>query len=101
MQKQENMYPDLKIPKVCADMLADLSVRGVNEEGIFRIAGRFGEIERIRELVDSGVDVDFSEHKSIHDVAGLFKKFLRELPTPLLTYEVFDTIIANESKDCI
>jgi hypothetical protein len=33
------------------------------------------------------------EAESIHDIAGLIKTFLRELPTPLLTYEMYRSVL--------
>ena len=97
MARQKEKYPDLLIPKVCEEMLTNLSIRGTQEEGIFRIGGRIGEIENIRQQIDDGIEVNLEE-ANIHDVSGLFKKFLRELPTPLLTFEVFNTIVADECK---
>ena len=96
MKKQANEHPNLQIPKVCADLLANLTMRGCEEEGIFRIAGRYGEIDALKQRIDQGECVAFEDHPSVHDISGLFKKYLRELPKPLLTYDLFHTIVADE-----
>jgi hypothetical protein len=40
-----------------------------------------------------GKKVDL-EGRDIHTVAGVLKLFFRELPEPLLTYELYDTFLA-------
>ena len=42
----------------------------------------------------TGDSVDFGS-EDIHDVAGVLKMFLRELPTPILTYNIYERVIAS------
>ena len=42
------------------------------------------------ELFNAGKPVQFGAATSPHSVAGLLKAWLRELPEPLLTYQMFD-----------
>jgi hypothetical protein len=46
-------------------------------------------IYRDQAQVDNGGNVD----GNVHDVAGLLKLFLRELPEPLLTFRLYDSFI--------
>eukprot|EP00005_Dracoamoeba_jomungandri_P012158 CAMPEP_0174266536 /NCGR_PEP_ID=MMETSP0439-20130205/30584_1 /TAXON_ID=0 /ORGANISM="Stereomyxa ramosa, Strain Chinc5" /LENGTH=382 /DNA_ID=CAMNT_0015353567 /DNA_START=519 /DNA_END=1664 /DNA_ORIENTATION=- len=69
--------------------------------GVFRINGSAHEIRNIAECIDSGKDIQFS-CVDIHVVAGLLKHWLRTLPEPLLTYELFEDfmhICAKEAAD--
>jgi len=44
-------------------------------------------------MLFAGADVDFAELGNVHIPAAMLKSFLRQLPEPLLTYELYDHII--------
>ena len=48
---------------------------------------------QLREEFDRGVDVQLDEEHSVHDVAALLKEFLRDMPDPLLTKELYTAFI--------
>lgn len=48
---------------------------------------------QLREEFDRGVDVPLDEEHSVHDVAALLKEFLRDMPDPLLTKELYTAFI--------
>ncbi|KAG2456551.1 RHG06 protein, partial [Polypterus senegalus] len=57
---------------------------------------------QLREEFDRGVDVVLDEEHSVHDVAALLKEFLRDIPDPLLTRELYTAFINTlllESED--
>lgn len=72
---------------IYADPLVE--IWGPKEEGIFRISGRSSHIVRLKKDFDTGADLDMRQchpgDLDPHAVAGLFKSYLRELPSPLLT----------------
>jgi hypothetical protein len=41
-----------------------------------------------------GKKVDLNTVVNVHTVAGLLKVFFRELPEPLLTFELYDAFLA-------
>lgn len=43
--------------------------------------------------VFSGATVDFRETEDVHLAAVILKTFLRELPEPLLTYQLYNDIV--------
>lgn len=59
-------------------------------EGLFRVPGNSVRQQTLKELLNSGADVDL-ESGDFHpnDVATLLKTFLGELPEPLLTHRHF------------
>jgi hypothetical protein len=59
-------------------------------EGLFRVSGSQDEIAIWKEQFNAGKPVEFSGKMAPHSVAGLLKAWLRELPEPLLTYQMFD-----------
>ncbi|XP_056265029.1 rho GTPase-activating protein 19 isoform X2 [Pseudoliparis swirei] len=55
-------------------------------EGLFRVPGNSARQQALKELLNSGADVDLQSGAfHPHDVATLLKTFLGELPEPLLT----------------
>jgi len=47
---------------------------------------------------DVGVPVNFDELGDVHVPAAIIKSFLRQLPEPLLTYDLYDHIIHVQCK---
>jgi len=43
--------------------------------------------------LSAGREVDFAELSNVHIPAAMLKSFLRQLPEPLLTYELYDHIV--------
>lgn len=58
-------------------------------EGIFRISGSSATIKTYKKIVDAGGSIEWKEGDA-HNATGLVKMYLRELPEPLLTFELFD-----------
>jgi hypothetical protein len=93
--------PSLLIPRILYGFLGvlhDDSVLAV--EGLFRVVGSHQNIESLRDKLDS-VDCDAAAlllsptaRVDSHDVAGLFKRFVRELPEPLLTFDKYDQFVS-------
>ena len=63
----------------------------MNTEGIFRIGGQHSEIKALRDKFErNAVDnLDKNLH-SVNTVASLLKLYLREMPEPLLSYELYE-----------
>jgi hypothetical protein len=68
----------------------------VNEEGIFRLSGTMEIVELITQRFLAGEPLLLSTTKGvdIHVVAGVLKRWFRELPEPVTTFELFDAFIA-------
>lgn len=69
----------------------------MNEEGLFRISGSSSKIKKLKNAFDAGI-VNIEEYyRDAHTIAGVLKCYLRELPEPLLTFELYEEWI-NASK---
>ncbi|KAJ8363334.1 hypothetical protein SKAU_G00121650 [Synaphobranchus kaupii] len=70
----------------CVQMLLD---KGMEEEGLFRLAAAASAVKRLKSSLDCG-HIDHNEFSSDpHAVAGALKSYLRELPEPLMTFELY------------
>ncbi|UYV79975.1 ARHGAP17 [Cordylochernes scorpioides] len=77
--------------EACVSYLLEL---GVEEEGLFRIAGSPSKMKRMKGAMDAGLFHMLDDVRDPHTVAGLLKTYLRQLPEPLLTYELYDEWLA-------
>ncbi|XP_056626878.1 rho GTPase-activating protein 44 isoform X3 [Triplophysa dalaica] len=86
--------------EACVTMLLDC---GLQEEGLFRVAPSASKLKKLKASLDCGV-LDFQECSvDPHAIAGALKSYLRELPEPLLTFDLYDewiqsTNIADQDK---
>ncbi|XP_060816336.1 rho GTPase-activating protein 44-like isoform X3 [Bombus pascuorum] len=74
--------------QLCVSALLRL---GMEEEGLFRIAGAASKSRRIKLSLDACCLTlpTALEYKDPHVIAGALKSYLRELPEPLLTYKLY------------
>jgi hypothetical protein len=61
--------------------------------GLFRLSGSAASINKLRDAFDAGDAVDFSE-VDVDSVAGLLKLYIRQLPEPPLTYNLYAEFLA-------
>ncbi|PYH40525.1 GTPase-activating protein BEM3 [Aspergillus saccharolyticus JOP 1030-1] len=83
---------DVELPAVVYRCIEYLKAKGAeSEEGIFRLSGSNVVVKALKERFNNEGDVDFladEEYHDVHAVASLFKQYLRELPTTVLTREL-------------
>lgn len=73
--------------------VADTSI-GMDVEGIYRKSGGNGQIQIIKEGFERSNDFDISDPDlDINAVTSLLKQYFRRLPTPLITYDVYDKLL--------
>nr|KAF6414961.1 Rho GTPase activating protein 44 [Molossus molossus] len=73
--------------EACVTMLLEC---GMQEEGLFRVAPSASKLKKLKAALDCCV-VDVQEYSADpHAVAGALKSYLRELPEPLMTFELYD-----------
>lgn len=69
-------------------------------EGIYRKSGGNSQIQTIKEGFERSNDYDISDPDlDINAVTSTLKQYFRKLPTPLITYEVYDKLLETASTD--
>uniref|UniRef100_A0A3P9J9S3 Rho GTPase activating protein 6 n=1 Tax=Oryzias latipes TaxID=8090 RepID=A0A3P9J9S3_ORYLA len=90
-----------QVPRVVDLCCQHLEKYGLQTVGIFRVGSSKKRVRQLREEFDQGWEVVMDEEHSVHDVAALLKEFLRDLPDPLLTRELYtafiNTILLDDS----
>uniref|UniRef100_A0A3P8P4J5 Rho GTPase activating protein 1 n=1 Tax=Astatotilapia calliptera TaxID=8154 RepID=A0A3P8P4J5_ASTCA len=79
------------VPVVMRDTVGFLSEQGLEIEGIFRRSANVTLVKEVQLRYNSGMSSDQME--DVHLAAVILKTFLRELPEPLLTYQLYNDIV--------
>ena len=86
--KEERIIGILSTNKVAISQLCNFLIKG-----IYRVNGVKGRIEKICAQMDISPDrVDLTT-ASHHDVSGVMKYFLRQLPEPLMLFSLYDSFL--------
>ena len=84
-----------RVPNIvtaCCDYLRDTALE---HPGVFRLSGSAAAINKLRDAFDAGEAVDFgAEEVDLDSVAGLLKLYIRQLPEPPLTFELYKEFLA-------
>ncbi|KAH8093809.1 RhoGAP-domain-containing protein [Cristinia sonorae] len=87
----------VRVPSFIDDVVSAMRQMDMSIEGIFR---KNGNIRRLKDLTDA-IDRDPSSVDLTTDnpvqLAALLKKFLRELPDPLMTFKLHRLLIASQT----
>nr|XP_057911528.1 rho GTPase-activating protein 40 isoform X2 [Doryrhamphus excisus] len=95
LENDQKVAPNTATPRFLQELLIFLE-KGVDSEGILRVPGSQSRIK----LLQQNLEANFSsgqfrwDEVSPNDAAALLKKFIRELPAPLLTAEYLNTFSA-------
>ncbi|GAA5991111.1 hypothetical protein JCM5350_006668 [Sporobolomyces pararoseus] len=88
------------LPGVCFSSVEEIYRRGQGSKvpGLLQLAGEPGRVARLVQIFDAGPD--YGEHhdlsvESIHNVCSLLKKYLHDLPEPVLDERVYRLFLAG------
>uniref|UniRef100_A0A671M7Y1 Rho GTPase-activating protein 17 n=1 Tax=Sinocyclocheilus anshuiensis TaxID=1608454 RepID=A0A671M7Y1_9TELE len=73
--------------EACIMMLLET---GMQEEGLFRIAAGASKLKKLKAALDCSTSQLEEFYFDPHAVAGALKSYLRELPEPLMTYQLYE-----------
>ncbi|XP_072337217.1 rho GTPase-activating protein 17a isoform X6 [Scyliorhinus torazame] len=73
--------------EACVMMLLET---GMKEEGLFRIAAGASKLKKLKAALDCSTAQLEEFYSDQHAVAGALKSYLRELPEPLMTFQLYD-----------
>ncbi|KAI1896016.1 hypothetical protein AGOR_G00090460 [Albula goreensis] len=73
--------------EACVMMLLET---GMKEEGLFRIAAGASKLKKLKAALDCSTSQLEEFYSDPHAVAGALKSYLRELPEPLMTFQLYE-----------
>ncbi|GJN89320.1 hypothetical protein Rhopal_002300-T1 [Rhodotorula paludigena] len=84
----------LRVPSFVDDVISAMKQMDMSIEGIFRKNGNIRRLKDLTEALDRDAGgVNLSDDNPVQ-LAALLKKFLRDLPDPLMTFKLFHLFIA-------
>lgn len=87
-------YEASDVPGIVMRCIQEVEIRGMEVEGIYRKSGGNSQIQQIKEGFERNNDFDISDPDlDINAVTSTLKQYFRKLPTPLITYDVYDKLL--------
>uniref|UniRef100_A0A8C8A0S9 N-chimaerin n=1 Tax=Oryzias sinensis TaxID=183150 RepID=A0A8C8A0S9_9TELE len=83
-------------PMVVDMCIREIELRGMKSEGLYRVSGFSEHIEDVRLSFDRDgekVDISASAYADINIIAGALKLYFRDLPIPVITFDLYSTFI--------
>ncbi|XP_035707142.1 N-chimaerin isoform X2 [Folsomia candida] len=91
--------PGCRPPFLLQKCISEIDKRGLHVEGIYRISGSREASDRLKTLLERDRDsADLAGHSDIHSMCSIVKQFLRLLPEPLISEEVFHTFLNSNTN---
>lgn len=88
----------LRVPSFIDDIISEMKQMDVSIEGIFRKNGNIRRLKDLSEALDRDpAAVNLGDDNPVQ-LAALLKKFLRELPDPLMTFKLHRLFVSSQSK---
>ncbi|KAJ3342574.1 RHO1 GDP-GTP exchange protein 2 [Gonapodya sp. JEL0774] len=83
-------FVGVTVPAIVAECVRLIRRKDMRVEHAFRKSGNIRRLKRITEILDADPDsFDCLAEESVIQLAALLKKFLREMPDPLLTFRLY------------
>ncbi|MBN3278015.1 RHG24 protein, partial [Polyodon spathula] len=100
--RYERRFGNKMAPMLVEQCVDFIRLRGLKEEGLFRLPGQANLVKELQDAFDCGEKPSFDSSTDVHTVASLLKLYLRELPEPVIPfakYEEFLTCTKLLTKD--
>lgn len=87
----------LRVPTLIDDAVSAMRQMDMSVEGVFRKNGNIRRLKELSEVIDNKYEqVDLTKESPVQ-IAALVKKFLREMPDPLLTFKLHRLFVISQS----
>ncbi|KAI8369211.1 Rho GTPase activation protein [Choanephora cucurbitarum] len=87
----ENNSSPKYVPNFVIQIVDHIRLNGLDKEGIFRKSPASDELQAVKNAFNKGEAVDLNQY-DIDVSAALFKVFIRELPTPLISLKLSENM---------
>ncbi|XP_054900866.1 unconventional myosin-IXAa isoform X5 [Poeciliopsis prolifica] len=81
------------VPLVVEKLINYIEMHGLYTEGIYRKSGSTNKIKELKLALDTDAENMNLDDYNIHVIASVFKQWLRDLPNPLMTFELYEEFI--------
>ncbi|XP_061096420.1 rho GTPase-activating protein SYDE2 isoform X1 [Conger conger] len=91
----------LMVPLLIEKCITEIEKRGCQVVGLYRLCGSAAVKKELREAFERDTrDVELSENQypDINVITGVLKDYLRELPSPLITKQLYEAVLDSMAK---
>ncbi|XP_062246360.1 unconventional myosin-IXAb isoform X2 [Platichthys flesus] len=81
------------VPQMVEKLINYIEMHGLYTEGIYRKSGSTNKIKELRLGLDTDVNSVNLDDYNIHVIASVLKQWLRDLPSPLMTFELYEEFL--------
>ncbi|XP_061679324.1 unconventional myosin-IXAa-like isoform X3 [Syngnathoides biaculeatus] len=81
------------VPQLVEKLINYIEMHGLYTEGIYRKSGSTNKIKELRQGLDTEVSSVSLDDYNIHVIASVLKQWLRDLPSPLMTFELYEEFL--------
>ncbi|KAF6727804.1 GEM-interacting protein [Oryzias melastigma] len=82
-----------EVPFVVTRCTSEIESRALSVQGVYRVSGSKPRIQKLCQAFETQKElVDLSDN-SPHDITSMLKHFFKELPEPLLTFDLYNDFI--------
>ncbi|XP_041794707.1 unconventional myosin-IXAa-like isoform X6 [Chelmon rostratus] len=81
------------VPQLVEKLINYIEMHGLYTEGIYRKSGSTNKIKELRQGLDTDVNSVNLDDYNIHVIASVLKQWLRDLPNPLMTFELYEEFL--------
>ncbi|XP_048365359.1 rho GTPase-activating protein 24 isoform X1 [Sphaerodactylus townsendi] len=92
--RYEKRYGNHVAPMLVEQCVDFIRLRGLKEEGLFRLPGQANLVKELQDAFDCGEKPLFDRNTDVHTVASLLKLYLRELPEPVIPYSKYEDFLS-------
>uniref|UniRef100_A0A8C4ZFI9 Myosin IXb n=1 Tax=Gadus morhua TaxID=8049 RepID=A0A8C4ZFI9_GADMO len=85
--------PAQPVPQVLEMLLVYVEMNGLDTEGIYRKSGSACRARELHQILETNPETASLENYPIHTITGLVKRWLRELPEPLMTFNLYNDFL--------
>lgn len=87
-----SLVTDGGIPLVADQLIMAIELYGLRMEGLYRKSGVSSRVKELKQDIEDGKPID-CELYAVHVLTSVLKSFFREMPEPLLTFELYDEFL--------
>lgn len=87
---------NLRIPGFIEDVIVAMKDMDMSIEGVFRKNGNIRKLKQLADEIDKSPETTNLSQENAVQLAALLKKFLRDLPDPLMTSKLHDLFVSAQ-----
>ncbi|XP_064475014.1 unconventional myosin-IXa-like isoform X2 [Ornithodoros turicata] len=84
---------EVRIPPIVERLITAIELKGLYTEGIYRKSGITSKVAQLKQEIDENPEGVVLDQYPVHVLTATLKAFFREMPEPLMTSELYDSIL--------